>query len=732
MSTLFNLSNVFSEDTSMLSDIVSQYIPRTFLSEAVSILREQDKVNIQSLTTLYSALQEAESKAEENSKFADYFKEYQKTVEQYIMKMKQMASEFAINVETFADANKDILDVPDNANILAAPTYTGVEYTKLLSADVPDIEPYKAFKKEFAFIGQLLQDLGSDVKEETKAQVIATVCNNLAKDINDGWLDKVVEKIADCDHCDKDGFARTMYNKFVKTPNKEMQVDVGLVKQSKLAIMNYTSYIQVIDKATNDFCDGMQKVCDEIGSMFYRNKDHKLPIKTDVDGVEDRTYRLGDYSMNQVNIFISTKISQTNEICNLYLIALSIKMDCIIKYLQQCKDIINTACAGIDNTPNNEIDPGDPDDDNDGTPEDSDDVGVEPDETDDIEPEEPDGIEPDDKDMADPDDTVVQDDSETELEQECYLFEANVFSKERYINYYALQEAFITEADDNAAQAKRKSLGAIVDNIIAQISNLVKKFVDSFTTKHAAEISYVERNRDRIQKAVIPKQWTINKLSIDPLLQFQVADFNEADSGLLGDKTKYIQTKYPNIVAPVEGDNASAKDMILAKLLNNKQDKTYQDSDRKEGLDYITKSYKVALNNIQNAEKKLKGAQNKAKVIINKVSESSSIMDEAATMRMYFSEDSSETTDADKAANGKANPETAQEASKQEAVRNYFTINSSVVTAVMNILEMGFNKHFKFLHELAKLNGAQPLQKKEDNENNTGNNQNKEQQGNNA
>ena len=72
MSTLFNLSNVFSEDTSMLSDIVSQYIPRTFLSEAVSVLRVQDKVNIQSLDTLYSALHEAESKAEENSKFADY------------------------------------------------------------------------------------------------------------------------------------------------------------------------------------------------------------------------------------------------------------------------------------------------------------------------------------------------------------------------------------------------------------------------------------------------------------------------------------------------------------------------------------------------------------------------------------------------------------------------------------------------------------------------------------
>ena len=45
----------------------------------------------------------------------------------------------------------------------------------------------------------------------------------------------------------------------------------------------------------------------------------------------------------------------------------------------------------------------------------------------------------------------------------------------------------------------------------------------------------------------------------------------------------------------------------------------------------------------------------------------------------------------------------------------------------MSILEQAFAKHFKFLHELAKLNGAQPYQAKESNDN-----QNKEQQGNNA
>ena len=60
----------------------------------------------------------------------------------------------------------------------------------------------------------------------------------------------------------------------------------------------------------------------------------------------------------------------------------------------------------------------------------------------------------------------------------------------------------------------------------------------------APEIAYIEKNRDRIQKAVIPSKWTMQKIDVAPLLQLQIADFNEADAGLLGDRTKYIQEKY--------------------------------------------------------------------------------------------------------------------------------------------------------------------------------------------
>ena len=94
-----------------------------------------------------------------------------------------------------------------------------------------------------------------------------------------------------------------------------------------------------------------------------------------------------------------------------------------------------------------------------------------------------------------------------------------------------------------------------------------------------------------------------------------------------------------------------------------------------------------------------------------------------------FNEDGSDISDEDKEKNLQANPQTAQNSKKQDAIRAYFNINSAVITAVMNILEQAFNRHFVFLSKLATLNGADPI-KKDDNANNNNQNNNQEQQNN--
>lgn len=781
MSDLFNLTRIFSENS--YPQLVQSVENRTYLSNGIDLLRETNENILEATRDLYIALAEAENKSTENSKFADFFKTYKNVVDKYILKARELQSQFEINVETFADANSDILDINDGSDIMAAPTYVGVEYDHLLDPDVPDIEPRKAFKKEFAFIGKLLQDLGPIASEEAKAQVVATVCNNLSSEISDGWLDKVIEHITDDEDCDKEGFARAMYRKFVKDPKKTMTVDIGLVKQCKLSILNNVSYITSVDKSVTNFCDGLSRVADEIGSMFFRNKDHKFPLETDEDGVENKTYRLNDYSFNQMNMFISTKITQITELCNLYIIALSIKMDCIIKYLQQCKDIINTATDGVDNTPNDEVDPGDSeqelnDEEQDNEPESDDDDEQDPDDDtseDDIDPEiadmeidaELDGE--DDKD-SDPDDGFNADDtgaeplhdnSEDDFEEACYLFEAEAYQAERLITEMMFREAMLTYLDEDATGSDKPGIrpaetaSAIIQKLMAQFQNLVIKFMNKFAG-YDKQISAIKKNRGKIEKAQIPQGWTIQKVNMNNLLSFNVPDLTEQDLGLLGDKDKYLTAKYGEKsnckIMSDELEGSSAKDRIL-KLCLDEKESPYTNEERNASLAFVTTSYNKCLANIRNAQSKLKSSQQNAKRLIN-VKEGATL---ESTLVDYFNEefsgldvknsDGTTTTTAQKAddhtlnsgarsADGQQskNPTAGDNASipkgesngnlkRSNAVRLYYSVNTGVIVAVMNIYNMAMKKHLKFLKALAQIGGVVDIPGDNDNNNNQQNNQ---------
>lgn len=684
MSNLFNFTRILTESCS--PELVNTFNKQTFLSSGLNVLREADSDILDITRCLYTSVLEADSKPEENKKFAEFFKEYKKAITNYILKAQELASQFTINVENFADANKDILDIPDNANIMDTQTYKGVQYDNLLNDDVPEIEPYKIFKKEFAFIGKLFQDLGPIGTEEEKAQIIATVCNNLSSEISDGWLDKCIEKLTGCEKCTRDSFAKTIYGRFVKNPSCDMEVDIGCVKQAKLDIMNYINYINVINKSVTEFCDGLEKVADEVGSMFFRNQDNKLPIKTDEDGVEDKTYRMNSYSFNQMNIFISTKISQINEICNLYLIAISIKMDCIIKYLLQCKDIINTAAAGVDNTPNNEIDPGDNDDDNNNVV-DSDDMDN-PELQDFYVDDEPDSDNDEDK-------TVIEkDESEQEIEQEFYLFEAELFQKTRSIENMIMKQSLSESIKEDVAggntaaniNEKKKSVQAIIQNIAQQITNMVQKFVSSFTKNYEYQINFIQKNKEKIMSAKIPDTWTIQKIDIKVLDQFNLVPFSEGDAELLKDKGKYLSQKYGSILAPSDG-NESVKDRLMKKIYQENESK-YTNTDRNEGFTFVTAGYKKAIANLEKARNSLDKSVTSTKNIVAKENSLES------TMLTYFLEDENEVKDVEK------------ETSKSDSVKQYFSISSEVIVAVMNAYNMAMKKHIVFLQKLAQIKGA--------------------------
>ena len=690
MSDLFKLSRMLKESYS--PDIIKASTNVTYLSECLNILRSNDERVFEETSKLYSSVMEADSRRAENAKFADFFKDYQSIINDYILKIQALASEFSINVETFADANKDILDDNSNANIVSTTMYKGAKYAHLTDPEVPDIDPYKAFKKEFAFIGKLMQDLGPVGSEDQKAQIIATVCNTLSKEINDGWLEKIVEKITDCDDCGRDGYARAIYKTFVPEPSAEMSIDIGLVKQSKLDISNYKAYVDSVSKSVELFTDGLSKVASEIGSMFFRNQDHKLPIKTDVDGVEDKTYRLNDYSFNQMNMFISTKTTQITELCNLYMVAMGIKMDCIIKYLHQCKDIIDTVVHGVDNTPNTDgVDPGDEDTDNDGTP-DSDIPEQEDDDIQDFR------ISDDDK-SEDSEKDVVQDNSDTEIEQECYLFEAIIFEKERAINKYsqkkAVYEALVNEADaqtvKNAIQDKANNVGSFIDSIVNQIKTLMQKMKDALTKNYGPVIESVKKNSDKIKSVKIPDGWTIDVIDDTKLDSIALANFDINDISDMSDKRKYYIKKYNFLQdSKIDQGATSAKDMVLASIKGNESD-PYTNNNLKDSVDFIVTRYTKHATDIE----KMANSLPTQKTVAQRAATTESTLDLNGTMKMYFEADTAEVPkDQQKATN------------KADAAKTYFRLNSEMITALMNINSMLMKKHLNFVTKAANIAGV--------------------------
>jgi len=713
-SKLFNFSTLLTENTFNLVKLVKE---KNYLSEALNIISSMDEGVQISTKSLYSMLLEAESKKEENACFGKFYAEYKTELMKYKNKMNELASQFCVNLETFADANKDILEkcccCPEGT------TFQGAMFTNLLSDDIPNIDPYKAFKKEWAFLGRLFQDLDPTAPDEEKTKIIATVYNSLSKEINEGWLDKCVEKISGNDECKRDTFAKVIYDAFVSGGIAEITLDTPTIEQSKLALKNYTNYVDCIAKSADDFCNGIDKIACEIGSMMFRNADKKFVVNTDEEGVADATYRMSDYSMNQINLFLTTKLSQIRELVNLYTVALSIKMDCIYKYFKQCVAMINASCCPVELPDQSQPDVSDTDfieDDEDlelPTDNSNDDelptTGVSSntiedekeqiqsklidDEVDDTENDTPVSDEDSGDESIEEEDPLDQPQEESyisDMEKELYLFEADLFLMKRYGEYIKINESYIQETGEtpSAKQEPESKPEAQVSNgtgsISQKINTLISKINDSYTNTFASQIKFISDNKKIIMGCEVPSNWTIQKYDINLLSSLKVAAYDSKDADLLKDTSKYLDAKYNKFVGEGKSSdgNSIITDRITAKIYDETEQK-YGDAERNDGYDFIVTGYKKGIEEFEDQLKSLEKKPVPAKTKDEKKATKES------TMQMYFSEDAT----GDK-----------EEVATNASYDDYFLINSRVLTVCMNIYIKNFKKQYAFLKKLYDIN----------------------------
>ena len=346
MSNIFNLSNIFAE--SAVHDMVrDRFSDESYVYTAMDDLRNFNRTFMESTTGLYQSISEAESSSEENKVFCQYFNDVDTQINDIINKINETVSRFSINVENIVNANQDIIDNTDVITKCKPFTFRYIQYKNINDKNFPPINAIGIFKEEFDYIGQLLQELGPVASNQSKLKVIATIYNKLVKsdvDINKKCVESILGSCDDDSECVAN-FPEKLYAQFKSTEPTDVTITKGKLYEIKMNFGNYESITDSCAETASRLISQLSSISSEIKRIICGNDKNTYTVDTTTDGIRNTSYKMDTYCMNQLDIFLKTKINQVIQMCNIYYIAIAIKLDATMDYFKQCKNILTYAMA---------------------------------------------------------------------------------------------------------------------------------------------------------------------------------------------------------------------------------------------------------------------------------------------------------------------------------------------------------------------------------------------------
>lgn len=354
MSNLFNISNIFSESTSynVISEVRSGEI---YMESCLSYLEEFNRNFNDSNKVLYNTINEAEDRETENNIMCDYMCSIEKSINDLNNKVNDMVSRFIIKIDNMVDAESEFINNNDLISKYKPFSYRFYKFEKIDDPSYPKMNPLSIYNKEFDYIGQLMQDLGPAAPNQAKLGVIATVYNKLTNGCSGSVSKKCIKDILN-DDCEISKFAHELYEEFKDEDPKDITVDKSRLYDIKLSLTNYQQLVNSGVSCAENLTKQFAQIAKSINDIACGNKKNNLKIDSPTDGIKNTTYKLDTYTMNQLDLFMKCKVNQITEMINIYIIALSVKLDAIVDYFDQCKDIIKTAemnCS-CEDTPEND------------------------------------------------------------------------------------------------------------------------------------------------------------------------------------------------------------------------------------------------------------------------------------------------------------------------------------------------------------------------------------------
>lgn len=740
MSNIYSVKFMNEASYTLTDKVFKRAANETYLFSAMNILREMNTEINKNTEKLYVQISEAESKSEENKLFAKYFHEFKEIFEKFTNKLNELKSRMIISVENKIDNWSDLIcDDEFISSFNGDFSYSGWEFKHIDESDYPRLNLSRIYQKEFDYLGKLMQDAGIAASPAVKLKIIATVSNNFSNHANNvHWITDLIKDMIDVDEKDfSSSYSENIYNAL--RDKYEINVNKGVLYTCKERLENCEDVMDASIKMCDNLLTELEKVAADISSYLFRNNDNKLKIKTDTDGIIDRDYRLDTYSMNQLDLFMKNKINQIKKVLNVFCIAIGIKFDTVVDYIDQNIRILQLAKEY------NSVDPDDIDDDDE--------------DIDDVEDGEED-IEDNDEEMDDDDFEFGEDDSEdkevvqeeepeedidtepvdddTEEFEESYLFESELFDLELMIESYSMyqniRKALLLEVNQPAQtqtqgtqdqgankggttetpketpkpeekQSDNENLKKLADQdkqsiwrrILEKLAELWKRFKEAVFVKSKQKVDYIKNNMQYSTTKVNGKVTLKYTPNFSALNSLSIPDLNYAamKDSLVDEKT--FCTKYFNAFYE---DGKSISDTIKTKLLGAEQNGSDNNGVEvanlspspfaKTAFEFCSK-YTEKVNHLQKQINMLDKAQRVAKDL-SKIQESSV----NNNFEQYFNEMEDKTNDD----------------VKRKKIDLYFKVCSQVLAAQMTVYQKLFNELYLYCKWHIKQAGGKSDDKK--------------------
>lgn len=763
------MSGIFSliKESSIPSDIFSNtYSKERYVESSIQMLESVNGEVEKKTIALYEAIAVAEDAKSENESIKSFIAQIRNQLNDISTEIDYLNSKFAISLSNHCDSIKYQMDkykISPEPSARYTDDYTTFTKKNMLSSITPRMRPHIVFEREFNFIAQLMQDLPITASNKDKLNVVATVCSKFNNIMNNDLRSNLYAELFGDKEASDVSF-NTYISSLFKGETHQREITIDDYTDAVECISNCSDFIESINETVSDLQNDLNKILVDLNNILFCAEKNKFKVDTKEDGIRNTIYSVDVYTSNKIMWLAQEKVNQIVKIFNKYILALSIKMDCIMHYVEQSSDIINSfiimkmssdKCSNSDNVPETDDDitaePEEPIDGEDEPEVGNFDTSSGKEVTEEEEPE----VSSDDN-LDDDYSSEFEDDSSAD-EEAPLEFEPveDAEIKEAFMEFYvslheyymSVHEANILESavmlvedgeqqDNNNSQQQsnnntssqgdsgdklentKKMIGKVAEqkesawkSLIDRVIELWDKFKKNAIERSEQKIKYLDENVKYINRK--PLDTPIEKMPVinhDNISKIQIPDLNyPVMKDNLESEEKFIKSQSMlSPFAPDDKEKSLSKKIVNSVIDPEKQIKNANEINPTEIYTNFCKKFISITDEVAKMTKTIEDGKKKAELIAK------SAQTESATSieDMYFNEFTA----------GKE-AENAGDGTKR--ITTYFSVCSKVLTAKMTVCHKVFNEYNAYLvwhiKKMKEADGVKDDKKTDDQQQNTDN-----------